>query len=67
MSAADDMPLLDSLRSIPFHKENLAFENYLKAFFKNKGLEVKQNVSTAKPHLKTKLLRCDSIKFVVEK
>ncbi len=46
MAESDYKPLLDSLRNIPLHRGDLALENYLKAFFKARGLEVKEDVST---------------------
>lgn len=46
MQEQDYKPLLDSLRSIPSHSGDLALENTLKAFFKAKNLEIKEDVAT---------------------
>lgn len=46
MQEQDYKPLLDGLRSIPSHSGDLALENTLKAFFKAKNLEIKEDVAT---------------------
>jgi len=46
MQEQDYKPLLDGLRSILSHSGDLALENTLKAFFKAKNLEIKEDVAT---------------------
>lgn len=46
MAEADYKPLTDGLRSIPKHAGDVTLEQHLLAFFKNKQVEVKQDVST---------------------
>lgn len=46
MAESDYKPLMDSLRSIPNHVGDLALEKYLKTFFKQKGITVKEDIST---------------------
>lgn len=46
MDEANYKPLTDGLRSIPSHAGDLALENHLKEFFKQKKLKIKEDVST---------------------
>lgn len=46
MNEADYKPITDSLRSIPNHVGDLALEQHLKAFFRHKGIQVKEDIST---------------------
>ncbi|ANF83142.1 aminopeptidase [Acinetobacter sp. NCu2D-2] len=46
MKEAEYKPLTDGLRKIPKHAGDLALEQQMKAFFKTKGIEVKEDVST---------------------
>ncbi|WP_374668016.1 M20/M25/M40 family metallo-hydrolase [Acinetobacter sp.] len=46
MAEADYRPLLDALRSIPHHADDLQLENILKAYFQSKGLKIREDVST---------------------
>lgn len=46
MNAEDYQPLLNDLRSIPSHPDDLALENISKAFFKKQNLVIKEDVST---------------------
>ena len=46
MSESDYKPLTDGLRSLPNHAGDLALEQSLKTFFKNKQLTIKEDIST---------------------
>lgn len=46
MAESDYKPLTESLRSIPSHQGDLALENHLRAFFKARNIDVKDDVST---------------------
>ena len=46
MAENEYKPLLDGLRAVPTHADDLALENTLSQFFKDKNIEVRKDVST---------------------
>ncbi|MBP7783450.1 MAG: Zn-dependent exopeptidase M28, partial [Acinetobacter sp.] len=46
MAESDYKPLLDGMRSVPTHAGDIALENMLSAFFKDKKVTLKKDVST---------------------
>lgn len=46
LAETDYKPIIDGLKSLPSHSGDTALENHLKSFFKNKKLEIKEDIST---------------------